>query len=208
MLNGTPYINKNYKNYGLANDSKYLPAYCGTGGGSGGYGAGGDGGGIFHLATTGAVSVAGTISANGRFCGRTDSECHYAGTGAGGTIFLAGGTVDVAATATLSAQGGHNKITTAGTAPGGGSGGIISVWGGYDRVISGTRSSVRHALDVAGLPVGAAGLVTWAGTAYLSGGTNYTFTAGAEPLPDAFGPDGILTFSAAFEPAGMSVIVK
>ena len=94
------------------------------------------------------------------------------------------------------------------SAPGGGSGGIISIWGGYDRVLSGTRSSVRHALTAGGLPSSAAGLVNWAGTALLYGGTNFTTKAGVEQLPDAFGPDGILTFSAACEPTGMSVIVK
>ena len=206
--NGSPRKVSGSSSYGLANDDKYLPTFCGSGGGCGGYAYAGDGGGIFHLATTGRIDVAGLISANGRFSGHENQYSFYSGTGAGGTIFLAGGTVDVAATATLSAQGGHNKITTAGNAPGCGSGGIISVWGGYDRVLSGTRSSVRHATTAGGLPSSAAGLVSWAGTAYLSGGTNYTTSASVEQLPDAFGPDGILTFSAAFEPTGMSVIVK
>ena len=208
VKNGSPYVVEWSSAYGLANGSRYLPTCCGSGGGCGGYAYAGDGGGIFHLASTGRIDVAGVISANGRFSGHENQYCYFSGTGAGGTIFLAGGIVDVASTATLSAQGGHNKITSSGTAPGGGSGGIISVWGGYDRVLSEVRSSVRHARTAGGLPGGAAGLVSWAGTAYVSGGTNYSTSASVGQVPDAFGPDGILTFSAAVEPTGMSVIVR
>gem|GEM_PF-3565842 len=108
--------------YGSSTD----PATLGSGGGGSGntptVGKGGDGGGLVRLTSTGNITVAGSITANGGDgCEDGSNDC---GGGSGGAIKLYGNTVNVS-NATIRANGGASGTTD--RSGGGGGGGYIRI---------------------------------------------------------------------------------
>ena len=86
--------------------------YPGAGGGAGGYGEGGEGGGLVYVEAKGAVTVNGTVTANGyasAYSGLGDGDAYTVnvqmGGGAGGGIYLSG--ASFAGSGTISARGGN-----------------------------------------------------------------------------------------------------
>ena len=207
---------------GRAHDDPYLPRQSGSGGGSGGYAAAQDGGGVFHLMCTGPVQIDGTINMDANFHETNkDAYIGYYSTGSGGTICIVGSTVSGAAT--LSARGGNanyggnvttkivdqktvyvtNIVTSA--ACGLGAGGRVSLWSGGQ--FFGVRGSkVRHALTASDESL-CGGFAGWTGTIDVGGGTNVLQTA-VEQITSNWGGDGTVWFNASTEPGGAFLILR
>lgn len=115
-----------------AYDDEFRPCLAGSGGGSGGYAPGGDGGGVVYIVASGAMTVNGSVRADaGGFSGASGAGAAYCAAGAGGTIFLSGKTFRGGAAASLSAKGGMAYFRAKDdyiAAPG--AGGRIAVWSG------------------------------------------------------------------------------
>lgn len=210
LKDGAVYPNADWRTaYGQVNDDCYQPTHAGAGGGCGGYGRGGAGGGVFHLASTGTVSVAGRISANGLHPSVSNMYDFYAGAGAGGTIFLAGGTLTGAATAVLSAHGGDSGVgNRSGHVSACGAGGRVSLWGGYGRVLNGEKYKARHNATE---PVFADGngLIDWqADLPDVSGGTNILRTTEIDQYPATHGAAGTFFFNVATDLPGTLLFVR
>jgi len=135
---------------GLAYGNSYQPTTRGSGGGAGilpttGTVNGGSGGGCVKLIVTGALTVNGSISANG------DAAQYPAGGGAGGSLWLSVGTL--AGSGAISANGG-----AASSASGGGGGGRVCAVCNSSSVFTGTMT----AYGGSGITAGGAGTVlTW-----------------------------------------------
>ena len=200
---------------GKAHDDQYLPCQSGSGGGSAGYAAAQDGGGVFHLVCTGPVQIDGEIKVNANNHGTNkDAYIGYYGTGSGGTICIIGSTVSGAAT--LSARGGNanyggnvdskgNPIVVTSAACGLGAGGRVSLWSGGQ--FFGVRGSkVRHALTASDESL-CGGFAGWTGTIDVGGGTN-VLQNGVEQITSNWGEDGTVWFNASTEPFGMTILLK
>ena len=136
---------------GMIYGSSYQPTDYGSGGGGGAAispnAPGGSGGGVIKLTVTGALTVNGSISANG------DAAQYPAGGGSGGSVWLSVGTL--AGSGEITADGGG-----ASSASGGGGGGRLAV--NY------TANSFTGAMTAyGGLGAGTGG----AGTVYTQGST-------------------------------------
>lgn len=110
---------------GPAYDDPYRPSLPGSGGNSNGYGDAGSAGGVISIEAQGALTVDGTINADGRFGWHLD---YRTGSGSGGTIFLSGRTF--AGSGVLSAKGGAAYHMSATKSAAAGGGGRIAVWTG------------------------------------------------------------------------------
>jgi len=152
---------------GITNGIALVPIDAGSGGGEAQalqYDANGDripngyGGGAVRLEATGAVTLDGTITANGNAHG------FWGGGGAGGTIYIKSGTFAGAATGRMTAQGrsGHGN----GPWGGGGGGGRIAVWRAKhayagEPSVTDWANSVTSVVTLVGSLPGDIGTVEW-----------------------------------------------
>jgi hypothetical protein len=116
------------------------------GGGDGGYSAAvpgifGLGGGSIVILAEGAVTVSGTITANGGNGGTDTIVADNYGGGAGGIIILASKTSITTSSGTLTATGGHGGAANSTTgAGGGGGGGLIHLLAPSGQITTGTET--------------------------------------------------------------------
>ena len=157
---------------GAVNDSTNAPAQPGSSGGGVFNGGGGNGGGLVRLDVASALTLNGTVSANG-----TTPASIYSGGGAGGGIYITCGTLG--GTGTVSAIGAVGGATDCGCGGGGriaviamasaGWAGIYRVEGGYTAGTGGSGQSGPLYLSGAAKPMSIPAGVNW----HIYGITNW-----------------------------------
>ena len=184
-------------------DDPYIPCQAGSGGGFGGFGTSGCGGGAIHLVAGGAITVDGTITADGYvpvFPQDNYIDCVCAGSG--GTIFLAGNTFS--GTGVLSAKGGNSqKNPSIDRYSGAGGGGRIAVWTGgevWDSMMNVRRIIASETPTLEGM--------SFSGTATAAGGKVRNWQGGAifdDADTKSLGGDGTVFFCRLKPIKGISV---
>ena len=206
-----------YGSYGQLVPDEWLACYPGAGGGSDGYGCGGEGGGLVYIEAKGDVTVNGRISANGgtgfyNGLGSSSALTLYAkqGAGAGGAVYLTGRSL--AGTGVISARGGDAIAGTAGNyiyAAGCGGGGRIVIMTNADLPPE-RISKVKK--DAAGTDSFVRELVSFTGTYDVSGGTNIWNATGKTGTPyqvaESHGSVGTVRFMRNKERMGVLLIVR
>lgn len=211
---------------GVTYGDAFEPVLAGSGGGCNGYGWGGDGGGVIRVIASGAIDIAGTVTANGSF---EEQGQHHCGGGSGGSVCLVGATVTCAETATVSAKGACSAIVTDYPswvdAPGktvtasvmtqaGGAGGRIAIWTGNDVV---GKRSVRRGkglddplfadkLSLAALPTVEGGKTV----NFIPEGNNVDTASWTERpvIESSWGRDGTVTYNCFIEAPGALMFVR
>ena len=211
---------------GVTYGDAFEPVLAGSGGGCNGYGWGGDGGGVIRVIASGAIDIAGTVTANGSF---EENGQHHCGGGSGGSICLVGATVSCEETATVSAKGACSAIVTEYTSwidsPGktvsasvmtqaGGAGGRIAIWTGND--VAGKRSARRGKglddplfagkLSLAALPTAEGGKTV----NFIPEGSNVDTASWTERpvIESSWGRDGTVTYNCFIEAPGALLFVR
>lgn len=184
-------------------DDPYRPSLPGSGGNSSGYGDAGSAGGVISVEAQGALTVDGTINADGRFGWYANDK---ASSGSGGTIFLSGKTF--AGSGILSAKGGPGYHSAANTSAAAGGGGRIAVWTGEPW--SATLPAGRIVRQENTPP--ADETFAFTGTATAAGGKGVRAAGSSltdDDMPaDACGGDGTVWFCRVKEPGGFRLIFR
>ena len=200
-------------------DDMYRPFLPGAGGNSAGWGEGGTGGGVVYLEALGAITVNGTVSADGAMAGyfywsgtapNISTDMDHVGAGAGGTVHLCGNTIQ--GSGLISAVGGRSG-QYAGGAQAAGGGGRVALW-----TNNGLRATLGEAVRFKRATV-ATEQCAFAGTIDVAGGhevypVNYDNPSGkgngvgATLREAAFGADGTIGYGTVLPQLGARIFFR